>query len=186
MKKIKQAVKPTVPLAGGDPIAPNWAPVKIANFLYLGSYKNATDIEAIKKLGITGIICCAPEHMQVLHDFSKQNQKQRQDNKERKVPADNIDLDFLFLHWDAKHPPVQDVFNDLNRALRFIERHALHGGKVLVHCHMGTDRAAAVALAFIMRKGDLTYDQALVHLRSLPGCVVCPSEWLVDTLICFE
>lgn len=169
------------PLAGGDPIAPHWQPVKIAKFLYLGSYKNATDIATIKKLGITGIICCAPEHMQVVKDFGRHTL-----TKERKARSAAINMDYLFLHWDAKRPPVHTVFEDVNRALHFIEQQAARGGKVLIHCHLGTDRAAAVAIAFIMRKCDLTYDDALAHLRSLPGAVVHPSEWIADTLVCFE
>ena len=129
------------PLAGGDPIAPHWQPVKIAKFLYLGSYKNATDIATIKKLGITGIICCAPEHMQVVKDFGRHTL-----TKERKARSAAINMDYLFLHWDAKRPPVHTVFEDVNRALHFIEQQAARGGKVLIHCHLGTDRAARLDL----------------------------------------
>jgi predicted protein tyrosine phosphatase len=163
-------------------IAPQWPAVKIYDHLYIGSYKNAQDVEYLRNLGITAVIDCAHEY-RIMQDLCRKSQT---DSKERKVAEPSIDLDFLFLNWLNERHIESKFFKDLNCAIDFIDRHKNKGGKVLVHCHMGISRAPAVALAYLMRKEDWTYEQAIAKLRCLPGAIIIPNPWFEDMLICWE
>lgn len=88
-------------------------------------------------------------------------------------------LKFIFL----RDEPSQDLLFVLEDALSFIES-SLNAGGILVHCRVGVSRSAAIVIAFLMRKNQLSYDCALelvVQKRH-----VCPNIGFVNQLKLFE
>ena len=81
--------------------------------------------------------------------------------------------------------PVADLLDALEDTLEFIEK-AIdeHGGKVLVHCHNGMSRSAAVVLAHMCYSMGLSIDEALDVLRmDCPS--VAPNEGFLQQLRLF-
>lgn len=48
----------------------------------------------------------------------------------------------------------------------FIELSRASGRNILVHCHAGVSRSAAVVCAYLMKKHKWTLDQALSFMRT--------------------
>ena len=60
---------------------------------------------------------------------------------------------------------------------------------MFVCCHLGTSRAAGIVLAYMMRKEDIDYSQALGKLRNLcsgTDQVILPNKWIEDLLEMWE
>ncbi len=71
---------------------------------------------------------------------------------------------------DQLHLPVIDHFEpslDQNvRAVEFIQRILDSGGSVLIHCKGGHGRSAAIAFAWLLKKRQMSLEEAQVHILS--------------------
>jgi hypothetical protein len=63
---------------------------------------------------------------------------------------------------DGPHEPIGRHFARVNA---FVAAARAAGGTVLVHCHGGVSRAAALVLAFLIGREGLGFDDALAALR---------------------
>lgn len=61
------------------------------------------------------------------------------------------------------------------RSYDFIEHARREGRSVLVHCYMGISRSATIVLYYLMRKNNMTYEDALSFLRAKRE-IVNPNE----------
>lgn len=68
----------------------------------------------------------------------------------------------------------------MESAYLFIEE-GRHYGNVLVHCHKGISRSASFVMGYLMKKNDLTWDEALSFLQ-MSRPIVQPNESFLQQL----
>ncbi|MHB1952728.1 MAG: dual specificity protein phosphatase family protein [Sulfobacillus sp.] len=112
--------------------------------LWLGDFRAATSEEFLIGARITTVVNCTT----AIPFFPKVPRKLR-------VPVrDNLDP-----------AEIQKMYLLLDRVVDSIwERRK--GGAVLIHCHLGRQRSVTVLLAYLMKYGKLTLEQALGAVRS--------------------
>ena len=59
-----------------------------------------------------------------------------------------------------------DISQNFEEAYEFIEENLAKGHNVLVHCHAGVSRSAAIVIAYVMKQLGLTADVALDLVKS--------------------
>ncbi|XP_022826135.1 dual specificity protein phosphatase MPK-4-like [Spodoptera litura] len=62
--------------------------------------------------------------------------------------------------------PKEDLISHLPETNNFIKQAIADGGTVLVHCHFGVSRSAAVVIGYIMEKYGLCYEDAFSLVKS--------------------
>ena len=56
-----------------------------------------------------------------------------------------------------------------------------NSGKVFIHCKAGVSRSATITIAYLMKKYKLTYEEALMYVRSKRS-IICPNAGFVKQL----
>jgi len=142
---------------GGDP------PAKLRPYLYLGSGKAAQDKAGLEKLGITHILNV----------------------------ADDVDC-FHPEHFVYHHVQIVDGGQDASivacfeGATAFVkDAAACADNKVLVHCFMGINRSATVAMAVLMNMDGIDLRQAYEHAK-LQRSRVEPFQGNKEKIACWE
>jgi atypical dual specificity phosphatase len=129
--------------------------------LYIGNVQTARDPVQLKRLGITHIV----DLSQIDYD---------------------VPLPFVIrMRLSVPDVPEFDMRRIFGLTNAFIRRALLGGGRVLVHCHWGVSRSAAIVLAYLMSFGQLTYAEAASDLR-LARPVVRPNEGFHSQLTGYE
>ena len=83
---------------------------------------------------------------------------------------------------DGPDEPIRAHFGRVNAYVTAARR---AGGTVLVHCHGGVSRAAALVLAYLIGEEGLSYSTAWERLRTARP-VVAPNSGFVQQLRAFE
>ncbi|TRY78194.1 hypothetical protein TCAL_06766 [Tigriopus californicus] len=117
---------------------------QIAENLFLGDKKAATDLELIGRLKLTHIVTA--ELIPLPHSVSST------------FPH------LAILHVAFPDVPEADLLTHLEQTTHFI-REGVEYGAVLVHCYHGVSRSAAIVAAFLMRTRHWTLDKALALIR---------------------
>jgi hypothetical protein len=78
----------------------------------------------------------------------------------------------------------EDLIGHMEAAFQFIE-HARHHGHVLVHCHKGISRSASFVIGYLMRKNEMTFEEALAHVQSVRP-MVQPNDSFIEQLRRYE
>lgn len=102
----------------------------LKDFLYLGSYDNASRSELLKTLGISRILNTVPA-------------------------CQNLYKNSFIYHCLPDSPTL--AFDD---AVEFLEKCEAEKARVLVHCMSGKNRSPAVVMAFLMKSRRWTLDQS--------------------------
>eukprot|EP00007_Cunea_sp_BSH-02190019_P007199 CAMPEP_0174242480 /NCGR_PEP_ID=MMETSP0417-20130205/28077_1 /TAXON_ID=242541 /ORGANISM="Mayorella sp, Strain BSH-02190019" /LENGTH=230 /DNA_ID=CAMNT_0015321881 /DNA_START=54 /DNA_END=743 /DNA_ORIENTATION=+ len=98
--------------------------------------------------------------------------------------AQDPDLNVQYHVVDILDTKYTNILEHLPECLRFIEE-GLKRGSVLLHCHAGVSRSAAVAVALLMKHRQIDDARtALVLLRSKRPCV-SPHEQFLDQMQLF-
>jgi|SRR6266850_4688485 len=105
---------------------------RISNSIWIGNYLDARDQEAKAKAGIRSVLCL---------DGCLADAKAEEMGLERIAVVELID--------GAGNPPETFL-----RAVRLLRELAAQHGPVLVHCHAGQSRSAAVVCKYFMSEGD--------------------------------
>ena len=133
-------------------------PSKIFDWLYLGNYRNSKDINGLKDLKINYILNCASEC------------KFKND-----LPSD-----IKCLHIKVKDIPyinISSYFEDTND---FIHKAKLSGGKILVHCFLGSSRSSTFVIAYMIKYMGYTTMNALYYLKDKRPIVMPNTGFLMQ------
>lgn len=121
----------------------------IEDFLYLGSYRNATNREELDSIGITHILNMGVE-------------------LENKYP-----LCYTYLKLGINDTINDNVYETFDEAIAFIESARTAGGKVLVHCAMGISRSSSVILSYLIsnKHNPMLMNDAYQLLKRKRRCI---------------
>ncbi|KAG9471234.1 hypothetical protein GDO78_015412 [Eleutherodactylus coqui] len=130
--------------------------------LYIGSASDATDVQCLQGAGITHILTI--------------------DSTEQKDLADSFQKKFIHLLDD----PSADLLSCLPDCLQFLKDALEKSGTcVLVHCHAGVSRSAAVITAYMMNTTRCTFEEAYQRLQDRKSDIKINEEF-VNQLALFE
>lgn len=108
--------------------------------LFLGNLTAATDIDWLKQTGISHILtidsCPLPRKIQ--------------------DALPNVKLKFI----QITDMPREDLLTHFEDSNRFIYSALNNDNKILVHCYFGVSRSAAIVIAFVMKKYNLSFEKA--------------------------
>lgn len=129
--------------------------------LFLGNLTTATNIDWLKKNGITHILtvdsCPLPRKIQ------------------EHLPH------LIIKYIQATDIPREDLLTHFEDSYEFIDRAIESHGRVLVHCYFGVSRSATLVIAYIMKKRELSYADAFQVVKS-KRCFVGPNPGFVAQL----
>ncbi|XP_033732620.1 dual specificity protein phosphatase 12-like [Pecten maximus] len=134
---------------------------EIIKNLYLGSWSAAKDIIRLKAGGITHILTVnnSPLPKSVSEQFK-----------------------YKFIHgFDLE---FTDLLNYFEECIKFIDE-GIRYGSVLVHCLAGCSRSATMVIAYLMKKKQMGYGEALGFVRQRRS-IVHPNEGFKDQLLLYE
>jgi len=74
----------------------------------------------------------------------------------------------------------QDIIQIVHQMADKLDAALSNGKKVLLHCHAGVSRSAALLIGYLMLKHNMTYDDAFMHIRMKRN--VCPNNNFIRQL----
>ena len=140
----------------------NSHPSEIFNWLFLGSFSNACNIEELRRNKINYILNCA------LECYNK------------KLPDDIKELHLKLL--DKTNFEIIEYFEKANN---FINKCKNEGCKLLVHCKYGISRSATFIIAYLVKYNKITVDNALEFLKQKRSQIK-PNKGFMDQLYLYE
>jgi hypothetical protein len=119
-----------------------YSPSKITDNIYISDFPSACNKDKLKEDGITHILCAILGLDPIFpDDFSYKNIHVR----------------------DVNHENLNKYFDE---SVDFIDSVVKSGGKVLVHCSYGVSRSASIVIAYLMKKHELSYDDAYEYVKN--------------------
>ena len=140
----------------------NSHPTQILDWLFLGTFSNACDIEELRRNKINYILNCATEC------------------NNNKLP-----IDIEELHLDTKDAENFNIIEYFDEANDFINRCRFVGGKILVHCKFGISRSPTFIIAYLSRYNKQTVDEALNFVRQKRSQIK-PNKGFLNQLYLYE
>ncbi|CAG2108204.1 unnamed protein product [Medioppia subpectinata] len=130
---------------------------QIIPHLWLGPYASALKAreEDLCRVGITHIICVRQE---IESHWIRPNFPNRH-----------------YLTLDIADTPTQNIIHHFPEVTKFIDDCLRQNGSVLVHGNAGISRSAALVIAYVMEKQNLTANQAIRVVQSKRFCIF-PNE----------
>ncbi|KAA0719097.1 Dual specificity protein phosphatase 12 [Triplophysa tibetana] len=133
--------------------------IAVEKGLYIGSVSDLKDDQILKDAGITHILTVDSEEPALTGFHTK----------------------FVRALDDAS----TDLLSKLNDCISFVAESRSERSAVLVHCHVGQSRSAAVVTAYLMKTQSLSLHDAYTKLQNLKPDVKMNEEFL-DQLALFE
>lgn len=136
---------------------------RVTEYLFVGGLGAAENRQELLNAGITHILNCAGT-----------------------VAPNYYPRDFQYLQIDLNDHNSQDITCHFYNAMEFIEhvRTQVPGGKILLHCIKGISRSPTMAMAYLIWKQGLSFDESFRRLKEArpvvnpnPGFIFQISEW---------
>lgn len=121
-----------------------WTPVD--DHVIIGALPFKRDAKPLSELGVTGVVNTCEEYRGPIGKYDSVGIEQL------RVPT----VDFT-------HPSLDTVV----KGVEFIERKIEEGGKVYVHCKAGRGRSATVVMGYLMKRYNLTPQEAQERLKKV-------------------
>lgn len=137
-------------------------PTQILKWIFLGTEKNANDVQELKDLGITYILNCA-------------------NDAEIKDMPDYIKCCHLNLNDSEK----TDITKFFPQAFTFIDLAKKNNEKILIHCKLGVSRSPAILIGYLIKIMGLTTEFSLDFLKAKRS-QVHPNPGFIAQLIEYE
>ena len=136
-------------------------PSKILEWLYLGSYRDACNIKALKELGINYVLNCAIECFE------------------------SFPSDIKYCHLKISDFPSFHIKTFFEKATFFINQAHLNNGIILVHCQMGISRSTSCVIAYFIKYLGYNAMDALNFIKKKRPQVM-PNFGFLQQLIDYE
>lgn len=169
-------------------------PVKIMPYLYLGSEKNAADLNNLRHLSISAILNVAAEvnnphedMFQPMDDLTPSPSLSKASTVSGASSIQTIqsvatDVSYQKLPWQHNQDNLVD---ELKKAIDIIDRARLTKQTILVHCQCGVARSATVIIAYVIKTLKLPMQDAYNHVKLLAPAI-SPNLGLLFQLREFE
>lgn len=136
---------------------------KIRDWLFLGGVEVAKNKQYLRTLGITHVLNCAHTVCDNFHED-----------------------DFTYVHpIDIADASKEEIGNFMLQAIADIELVREEGGKILVHCQLGSSRSATLVIAYLMWLENLEAQTAFNKVKSLRS-IVSPNLGFMVQLTSFK
>lgn len=120
----------------------------IENALYISSYQVASDLEVLRRHGITHIVNAAAD-----------------------VCDNRFPSECTYCTYYLKDINSEEISLVFYRTIEWIHNAISRGGRVLVHCHQGISRSSTFISAYLMWRFKITFEAALERVRNVrPIC----------------
>ncbi|RKP11327.1 protein-tyrosine phosphatase-like protein, partial [Piptocephalis cylindrospora] len=117
-------------------------PSRILPFMYLGDLRQASDVRMLRDLGITNLLSVGIT-----------------------VPVPHRDIGVKVIeHLDDDG--LHLISPSIPHCLEYIDRVHAQGGRVLVHCQVGTSRSASICIAYMMERVGMDLMDAYMWVRA--------------------
>ena len=127
-------------------------PSQILSYLYIGNKNHAKSLKILAQYEIKYIINCTPKRSD-----DRENGCSNYFEKQKEIGLTYQRIPILDNRGENIIPYIEIVY-------RFIEE-SRHYGNILVHCHKGISRSVSMVIGYLMKKNELTYDEALTHIQ---------------------
>jgi Predicted protein-tyrosine phosphatase len=121
---------------------------KIEDWLFLSGMEPVSDLDRLKKLGITHVLNCA-----------------------RGVCEDHYPREFEYWSLNLLDSGGQNIIDLFFALCDWLEKIRENNQRVLVHCHAGVSRSATIVIAYLMWRQKLPFEKAL--LLAQEGRPIC-------------
>lgn len=133
-------------------------PTKLLDFLYLGNYTDAIDLDTLKALGITHILNCAGSKRSTESPYAKHNCTINH-----------------YKQFEADDDIMYDMLQHFDEAKEFIDSAKDTGGRILVHCVMGRNRSGVICAAYLMEDQQMDLIETVRIVKQKRGIVLTNS-----------
>ena len=118
---------------------------RLLDHLYIGGEQDATDLDLLRRLGVTHVINCASGYTDTGPGFYGQ--------------------DITYMGFDAEDDWSYDIMQHFQPVYEFIEKARVEGGIVLIHCLMGVNRSGVLAVAYCMLHKNIGPISAAIFVK---------------------
>ncbi|KAK7129548.1 hypothetical protein R3I93_019245 [Phoxinus phoxinus] len=148
---------PTLPVTN-----PNPNPTRILTHLYLGCQRDVLNQELMQQNDIAYVL-----------------------NASNTCPKPDFIPDTHFLRVPVNDSFCEKILPWLDRSVEFIEKAKAGNARVLVHCLAGISRSATIAIAYIMKRMDMSLDEAYRFVKEKRP-TISPNFNFLGQLLDFE
>ncbi|PWA22206.1 hypothetical protein CCH79_00017419 [Gambusia affinis] len=157
----KSVLVPSCPSQPG-PAVSNLGPTRILPHLYLGCQRDVLNKELMQQNDIAFVL-----------------------NASNTCPKPDFVPESHFLRVPVNDSFCEKILPWLDRSLDFIEKAKASDSRVLVHCLAGISRSATIAIAYIMKRMDMSLDEAYRFVKEKRP-TISPNFNFLGQLLDFE
>ena len=137
-------------------------PSPILNWMFLGTFINASNKDEIKALGIKYILNCAIE-----------------------MKPRNLPNYIKYCHLNLTDSPSSDITKYFDQAFAFIELARIKKQKILIHCKLGISRSPAILVGYFIKYMGYSTKSSLEFIKSKRS-QVHPNSGFISQLYSYE
>ena len=137
-------------------------PSPILSWMFLGTYRNAYNVEEIYSIGFKYILNCAKE-----------------------IHQKNILNNINYYNINLTDDSTTDITQFFEKAFSFIEQARKNREKILIHCKLGISRSPTIIIGYLIKYMGYSTLSALNFLKSKRSQVY-PNQGFISQLISYE